>query len=242
MTEAEPEEVEQPPVIPVPELAPAPKPNVVLMTPHKPKPKPKKIVKEVPKPVVKPTHEPPAPRTSAPPRAAAASQHGGLACGERGGGLRVAQLLGRGFELGPNIIRKRRGRVASKARSVSRSRSIAAVTSCRRGSSGVPARPRSTKRRSTWRGTQAAGRCRRKWDQASASPCRSDTASIREHANCAAAKHDPAGRCILDEVRRFPSRASASGCQRSVANLPSWRLPRVSGYTGSRMCAPDLSL
>ncbi len=74
MTEAEPEAVEQPQVIPVPELAPAPKPDVVLMPPPKPKPKPKKIVKEIPKPVVKPTHEPPAPRTSAPPRAAAASQ------------------------------------------------------------------------------------------------------------------------------------------------------------------------
>ncbi|MGO8843927.1 MAG: energy transducer TonB, partial [Methylocella sp.] len=66
--------VEQPQVIPVPELAPAPKPDVVLMPPPKPKPKPKKVVKEVPKPVVKPTREPPAPRTSAPPRAASASQ------------------------------------------------------------------------------------------------------------------------------------------------------------------------
>ena len=54
-------------------IAPAPKPAVVLMTPPKPKLKPKKIVKEMPKPVVKLTREPPAPRTSAPPRAAAAS-------------------------------------------------------------------------------------------------------------------------------------------------------------------------
>ena len=74
MTQANPEEVEQPQTIPVPELPAAPKPNVVLMTPHKPKPKPKKIVKEEPKPVVKRTHERPAPRTSAPPRAAAASR------------------------------------------------------------------------------------------------------------------------------------------------------------------------
>jgi periplasmic protein TonB len=62
-----------PQTVPVPELAPAPKPDVVLMTPHKPKPKPKKIVKEIPKPVVKREHEPPAPRTSAPPRASAAA-------------------------------------------------------------------------------------------------------------------------------------------------------------------------
>jgi protein TonB len=73
MTEAQPEEVEQQQTIPMPELAPAPKPNVVLMTPHKPKPKPKKIEKEIPKPVVKREHEPPAPRTSAPPRASAAA-------------------------------------------------------------------------------------------------------------------------------------------------------------------------
>jgi protein TonB len=74
MTEAQPEEIEQPQTIPVPELPPVPKPNVVLMTPPKPKPKPKKIVKEVPKHVVKPVREPPAPRTSAPPRAAAAAR------------------------------------------------------------------------------------------------------------------------------------------------------------------------
>ena len=67
MTEAQPEEPVQPQAIPVPELAPAPKPNVVLMPPRKPKPK--KIVKEVQKPVAKPVHEPAAPRTSAPPRA-----------------------------------------------------------------------------------------------------------------------------------------------------------------------------
>ena len=66
MRQAEPEEAEPPQTIPVPELPPAPKPNVVLTTP--PKPKPKKIVKEVPKPVVKPAREPPAPRTSAPKR------------------------------------------------------------------------------------------------------------------------------------------------------------------------------
>ena len=72
MTEAEPEDAEQPQTIPVPELPPVPKPNVVLMAPPKPKPKPKKFVKEVPKPVVKRTREPPAPRTSAPPHAAAA--------------------------------------------------------------------------------------------------------------------------------------------------------------------------
>jgi periplasmic protein TonB len=71
MRQAEPEEAQPPQAIPVPELPPAPKPNVVLTTP--PKPKPKKIVKEVPKPVVKPAREPPALRTSAP-RAAAASK------------------------------------------------------------------------------------------------------------------------------------------------------------------------
>jgi protein TonB len=69
MTEAQPEEVEQEQAIPVPELPAAPKPNVVLMPPRKPKPQ--KLVKETPKPVVKPVHQPPAPRTSAPPRAAA---------------------------------------------------------------------------------------------------------------------------------------------------------------------------
>jgi periplasmic protein TonB len=74
MTQADPEEVEEPQTIPVPELPPAAKPNVVLMTPHKPKPKPKKIVKEEPKPVVKPTHEPPAPRTSAAARAASSRE------------------------------------------------------------------------------------------------------------------------------------------------------------------------
>ncbi|MGI8570771.1 MAG: energy transducer TonB [Methylocella sp.] len=72
MTQADPEEVEQQQTIQVPELPSLPKPNVILMTP-KPKPKQKKIMKEVPKPVVKRAHEPPAPRTSAPPRAAAAS-------------------------------------------------------------------------------------------------------------------------------------------------------------------------
>ena len=71
MRQAEPEEAEPPQTIPVPELPPAPKPNVVLTTP--PKPKPKKIVKEMPKPAVKRAREPPAPRTSAP-RAAAASK------------------------------------------------------------------------------------------------------------------------------------------------------------------------
>ncbi|MGA9487152.1 MAG: hypothetical protein WBV25_08770, partial [Methylocella sp.] len=60
MTEATPEEAEQPQVIPVPELPPAPKPDAVLTAPPKPKPKPKKIEKEEPKPVVKRTHEPPA--------------------------------------------------------------------------------------------------------------------------------------------------------------------------------------
>ncbi|HUZ90781.1 MAG TPA: TonB family protein [Methylocella sp.] len=74
MTEAQPEETEEPRAVPVPELPAAPKPNVVLMTRHKPKPKPKKIIKEEPKPVVKRTREPPAPRTSAPPRAAAAAR------------------------------------------------------------------------------------------------------------------------------------------------------------------------
>lgn len=74
MTQADPEEAEQPRTIPVPELPPVPKPNVVLMTPPKPIPKPKKIVREMPKPVVKRVREPPTPRTSAPPRAAAASR------------------------------------------------------------------------------------------------------------------------------------------------------------------------
>ncbi|MGH6850546.1 MAG: energy transducer TonB [Methylocella sp.] len=69
MTQANPQHAEQPQTISVPELPPVPKPNVVLMT--APKPKPKKIVKEVPKHVVKPLREPPAPRTSAPRRAAA---------------------------------------------------------------------------------------------------------------------------------------------------------------------------
>ena len=95
MTEAEPEAVEQPQVIPVPELAPAPKPDVVLMPPPKPKPKPKKIVKEIPKPVVKPTHEPPAPRTSAPPRAAAASR--------RPPHMRVRRRFPRGAAPGPRL-------------------------------------------------------------------------------------------------------------------------------------------
>jgi protein TonB len=71
MRQADPKEVEPPQTMTVPQLPPAPKPAVVLMTP--PKPKPKKIVKEMPKPVVKRTREPPAPRTSAP-RAATASK------------------------------------------------------------------------------------------------------------------------------------------------------------------------
>ncbi|MGA7383504.1 MAG: hypothetical protein WBW81_02055, partial [Methylocella sp.] len=75
MRQAEPEEVKPPQTMAVPELPPAPKPAVVLMTPPraKPKPKPKKIVKETPKPVVKRSREPPAPQTSAP-RAATASK------------------------------------------------------------------------------------------------------------------------------------------------------------------------
>ncbi len=84
MTEATPEEAEQPQVIPVPELPPAPKPDAVLTTPPKPKPKPKKIEKEEPKPVVKRTHEPPAPRTSAPPRAAAAARAAQPSAGDGG--------------------------------------------------------------------------------------------------------------------------------------------------------------
>ncbi|MGH6793950.1 MAG: TonB family protein [Methylocella sp.] len=72
MTQSEPEKVEQPRAMRAPELPPVPKPNVVLMT--APKQKPKKIVKEVPKHVVKPMRERPAPRTSAPPRAATASK------------------------------------------------------------------------------------------------------------------------------------------------------------------------
>jgi periplasmic protein TonB len=70
MTPAEPEEVRPPQTMAIPQLPPAPKPAVVLMTSPKPKPKPKKIVKEIPQPVVKRTREPPAPRTSAPSRAA----------------------------------------------------------------------------------------------------------------------------------------------------------------------------
>jgi protein TonB len=73
MRQADPEQVEPPQTMAVPELPPAPKPAAVLMTPPKPKPKPKKIVKETPKPVVKRVREPPAPRTSAP-RAATASK------------------------------------------------------------------------------------------------------------------------------------------------------------------------
>ncbi len=73
MTEAEPEEVEPPDMMAIPELPPAPKPEAVLMPAPKPKPtpKPKKIVKIMPKPVVRRTHEPPAPRTSAPVRSGA---------------------------------------------------------------------------------------------------------------------------------------------------------------------------
>ena len=67
MTEAQPEEMVQPETIPVPELPSAPKPTVVLMPPHKLKPR--KTVKVIPKPV-KPVHQPPAPHTSAPPRGA----------------------------------------------------------------------------------------------------------------------------------------------------------------------------
>lgn len=70
MTEAEPEEVETPEAMAVPELPPVPKPEAVLVPPPKPKVKPKK--KEIPKPIVKQTHEPPSPRTSAPKHSAAA--------------------------------------------------------------------------------------------------------------------------------------------------------------------------
>ncbi|MGH6867424.1 MAG: TonB family protein [Methylocella sp.] len=73
MTQVDPEEAEQPQTKAVPQLPPAPKPAVVLMSAPKQRPKPKKIAKEAPKPVVKRVHEPPAPRTSAPPRAATAS-------------------------------------------------------------------------------------------------------------------------------------------------------------------------
>jgi periplasmic protein TonB len=64
MTEAQPEPVETPEAMAVPELPPAQKPAAVLMPPPKPKAKPKK--KEIVKPVVKQTREPPAPQTSAP--------------------------------------------------------------------------------------------------------------------------------------------------------------------------------
>jgi periplasmic protein TonB len=69
MTEAQPEQVETPEAMPVPELPPAQKPLAVL-PPPKAKAKPKK--KEIVKPVVKQTHEPPAPRTSAPKHSEAA--------------------------------------------------------------------------------------------------------------------------------------------------------------------------
>lgn len=74
MTEVEPEEVEPPEAMAVPELPPQPKPKAVLMAAPKPnpKPKPKKIVQEPPKPVVKKALEKPAPRTSAPIRSGAA--------------------------------------------------------------------------------------------------------------------------------------------------------------------------
>ena len=78
MQQAAPEETQQSPEIPMPELPTLPKPNVVLLTPHKPKPiekpkpKPKKIEKEIAKPMAKPAHQPPAPRTSAPPSPTAA--------------------------------------------------------------------------------------------------------------------------------------------------------------------------
>ena len=70
MTQAEPEKATAPQTMAVPELPPVPKPAVVLMTPPKAKPKPKKIVKELSEPVAKRVREPPAPRTSAPPHAA----------------------------------------------------------------------------------------------------------------------------------------------------------------------------
>jgi protein TonB len=71
MTQAEPKEADPTQTMAVPELPSAPKPVVGLMTPPKPKRKPKKIAKAMPKPVVKRTHEPPAP-LSAPRHAAAA--------------------------------------------------------------------------------------------------------------------------------------------------------------------------
>ncbi|WOJ90211.1 energy transducer TonB [Methylocapsa polymorpha] len=81
MTEAQPEEVEPPEDIAVPELPPAPKPEAVLATAPKPKLKPpKKIVKEPPKPVVKQAHEPPAPHEraarSASPQSSAVAREG----------------------------------------------------------------------------------------------------------------------------------------------------------------------
>jgi periplasmic protein TonB len=73
MTRADPEKAGPPQSMAVRELPLAPKPAVVLMTPPKAKPKPKKIVKEAPKPLAKRVREPPAPRTSAP-RAATTSK------------------------------------------------------------------------------------------------------------------------------------------------------------------------
>jgi protein TonB len=84
MTKAQPQEVETPEAMAVPELPPAHKPEAVLMPPPKPKLKPKK--NEIPKPVVKQTHnvkqthEPSAQRTSA-------AEHSGAARGQMSAAL-----------------------------------------------------------------------------------------------------------------------------------------------------------
>jgi periplasmic protein TonB len=72
--EAPPEEAAPPQTTAVPELPPAKKPAAVLTTVPKPKPQPKKIIKELPKPAEKQSHEPPAPRTSAPKKNSGAAQ------------------------------------------------------------------------------------------------------------------------------------------------------------------------
>lgn len=77
MTEAQPEEVEPPENVAIPELPPMPKPQAVLTPAPKPKPrpKPKKVVETPPKPVVKPVHEKKAAEhTTAPPRSASANR------------------------------------------------------------------------------------------------------------------------------------------------------------------------
>ena len=208
MREAQPEEVQQPPPIPV--LPAAPKPNAVVMPPQKPQPKPKKIVKEVPKPLVKPAREPPAPRTSAPPRAAAAASTAAAPVANTAAAAaawRSSWAAALSFAKHYPEAARARGEQGTVRLALVIDRGGHVVSARLIGSSGSATLDQ---RRSTWRGMQAASPCQPKWAPASPSPSPSDTPSDREPPGTRARSRffwragHPATPQVEDQLRKPP--------------------------------------